>query len=47
MNASRGELATRFSPLRRVIRPMQGRQRGPVPGSAVTHPHDLVSANTG
>jgi hypothetical protein len=52
MNASRAELATRFSPdsliaPRRLIRHVQGRQHGPVFGSAVKHPHDLVSAIAG
>jgi hypothetical protein len=52
MNTSRAELTTRFSPdssiaPRRVIRAVQSRQHGPVLGSAVKHPHDLVSAIAG
>jgi hypothetical protein len=52
MNASRAELATRFSPdssspPRPVIRHVQGRQHCAVFGSAVKHPHDLLSAIAG
>lgn len=52
MNASRAELAIRFSPdsliaPRCVIRRVQGRQHGPALDSAVRHPRNLVSAIAG